>query len=49
MAESPPRASLLLPLRGARDGAAWQQFVKLYAPLAYGCARMQGLQDADAA
>jgi RNA polymerase sigma-70 factor (ECF subfamily) len=28
---------------------AWRQFVDLYAPLVYGYARQQGLQDADAA
>ncbi len=50
MAEIPPtRASLLLRLRDPRDGAAWRQFVDLYAPLVYGYARKQGLQDADAA
>src|SRR5262249_46306355 len=31
------------------DEAAWQEFVELYAPLVYGYARRQGLQDADAA
>jgi RNA polymerase sigma-70 factor (ECF subfamily) len=50
MAEIPPtRASLLLRLRNPRDAAAWNQFVELYAPLVYGYARKQGLQDADAA
>jgi RNA polymerase sigma factor (sigma-70 family) len=50
MAEFPPtRASLLLRLRDPHDGAAWRQFVELYAPLVYGYARKQGLQDADAA
>jgi RNA polymerase sigma-70 factor (ECF subfamily) len=50
MAEIPPtRASLLVRLRDPRDGAAWTQFVELYAPLVYGYARKQGLQDADAA
>jgi RNA polymerase sigma-70 factor (ECF subfamily) len=50
MAEFPPtRASLLARLRDARDGAAWTEFVDLYAPLVYGYARKQGLQDADAA
>ena len=50
MAEFPPtRASLLLRLRDPRDGAAWGEFVRLYAPLVYGYARKQGLQDADAA
>ncbi len=50
MAEIPPtRASLLVRLRNPRDEAAWTQFVDLYAPLVYGYARKQGLQDADAA
>jgi len=49
MADIPTRASLLLRLRDPRDVAAWTQFVDLYAPLVYGYARKQGLQDADAA
>jgi RNA polymerase sigma-70 factor (ECF subfamily) len=50
MAEIPPtRASLLLRLRDPQDGAAWGEFVRLYAPLVYGYLRKQGLQDADAA
>jgi RNA polymerase sigma-70 factor (ECF subfamily) len=50
MAEIPPtRASLLVRLRDPRDEAAWREFVDLYAPLVYGFARKQGLQDADAA
>jgi RNA polymerase sigma-70 factor (ECF subfamily) len=50
MAEFPPtRASLLVRLRDPRDEQAWAQFVDLYAPLVYGYARKQGLQDADAA
>jgi RNA polymerase sigma-70 factor (ECF subfamily) len=50
MAEFPPtRASLLLRLRDPRDEGAWGEFVQLYAPLVYGYARKQGLQDADAA
>ena len=50
MAEIPPtRASLLLRLRDPQDEEAWRQFVELYAPLVYGYARKQGLQDADAA
>src|SRR6185436_12198351 len=43
------RASLLVRLRDARDADAWSQFVDVYAPLIYGFARKQGLQDADAA
>jgi RNA polymerase sigma-70 factor (ECF subfamily) len=50
MAEIPPtRASLLVRLRDPRDGSAWGEFVELYAPLVFGYARKQGLQDADAA
>jgi RNA polymerase sigma-70 factor (ECF subfamily) len=50
MTEIPPtRASLLVRLRDAQDQAAWKEFVDLYAPLVYGYARKQGLQDADAA
>src|SRR5947209_12059228 len=50
MADFPPtRASLLVRLRDPKDEAAWRQFVDLYAPLVYGYARKQGLQDADAA
>jgi RNA polymerase sigma-70 factor (ECF subfamily) len=50
MTEIPPtRASLLVRLRDPRDEAAWREFVDLYAPLVYGYARKQGLQDADAA
>jgi RNA polymerase sigma-70 factor (ECF subfamily) len=50
MADFPlTRASLLLRLRDPQDGEAWRQFVDLYAPLVYGYARKQGLQDADAA
>ena len=50
MAEIPPtRASLLVRLRDPRDENAWTEFVDLYAPLVYGYARKQGLQDADAA
>src|SRR5262249_41950332 len=50
MGDIPPtRPSLLLRLRNAHDGAAWAEFVALYAPLVYGYVRKQGLQDADAA
>jgi RNA polymerase sigma-70 factor (ECF subfamily) len=50
MSEIPPtRASLLLRLRDPRDAGAWKEFVELYAPLVFGYARKQGLQDADAA
>lgn len=43
------RASLLVRLRDAGDAGAWQEFVRLYAPVIYGFARNRGLQDADAA
>jgi RNA polymerase sigma-70 factor (ECF subfamily) len=50
MAEIPPtRASLLVRLRDPHDAVAWAELVDLYAPLVYGWARKQGLQDADAA
>jgi RNA polymerase sigma-70 factor (ECF subfamily) len=50
MAEPPvTRPSLLVRLRDVRDAAAWQEFVRLYAPPVYGFARRRGLQDADAA
>jgi RNA polymerase sigma-70 factor (ECF subfamily) len=49
MAEIPPtRASLLVRLRDPGDEASWREFVDVYAPLIYGYARKQGLQDADA-
>jgi RNA polymerase sigma-70 factor (ECF subfamily) len=40
---------LLARIRDPKDGRAWAEFVDLYAPLVYGYARRQGLQDADAA
>ncbi len=50
MQESPvTRASLLVRLRDGGDAEAWQEFVRLYAPVIYGFARKRGLQDADAA
>jgi RNA polymerase sigma-70 factor (ECF subfamily) len=50
MVEAPlTRASLLVRLRDGHDQDAWQQFVRLYAPVVYGFARNRGLQDADAA
>src|SRR5262245_35393309 len=42
------RLSLLLRLRDPRDAEAWNQFVRLYAPLVYRYGRRHGLQDADA-
>jgi RNA polymerase sigma-70 factor (ECF subfamily) len=50
MADPPiTRPSLLIRIRDARDAQAWQQFVKVYAPLVYGFLRRRGLQDSDAA
>ncbi len=50
MQDSPAtRASLLVRLRDADNGPAWQEFVQLYAPVIYRFARKRGLQDADAA
>jgi RNA polymerase sigma-70 factor (ECF subfamily) len=50
MADPPTtQPSLLVRVRDAGDQAAWRQFVELYAPLVYRCARRRGLQDADAA
>src|SRR4051812_23633559 len=50
MSDTPAtRLSLLVRLHDARDEGAWSQFVEIYAPLVYGFARKQGLQDADAA
>ncbi|HZY90061.1 MAG TPA: sigma-70 family RNA polymerase sigma factor [Gemmataceae bacterium] len=50
MADSPTtQFSLLARIRDPRDGAAWAEFVEVYAPLVYGLARRHGLQDADAA
>src|SRR5207244_4921080 len=43
------QASLLVRLGDATDAPAWGQFVDLYAPPVYACARRHGLQDADAA
>jgi RNA polymerase sigma-70 factor (ECF subfamily) len=50
MQEEPvTRNSLLVRLRDAGDEAAWQTFVKVYAPLVFRYARRRGLQEADAA
>jgi RNA polymerase sigma factor (sigma-70 family) len=43
------RPSLLVRLRDGGNAGAWRTFVDIYAPLVYGFARRQGLQDADAA
>ena len=50
MNDSPAtRPSLLVRIREPRDSEAWSQFVDIYAPLIYGFALKNGLQDADAA
>ena len=49
MDASATKPSLLIRLRDEHDGAAWSQFVEIYAPLVYGFLRKQGLQDSDAA
>jgi RNA polymerase sigma-70 factor (ECF subfamily) len=46
---SATRASLLVRIRDAKDGPAWERFVEVYGPLIYGFGRRHGLQDADAA
>jgi RNA polymerase sigma factor (sigma-70 family) len=43
------RPSLLARIKDTGDRQAWAEFVDIYAPLIYGFARRQGLQDADAA
>jgi RNA polymerase sigma-70 factor (ECF subfamily) len=43
------RPSLLARIRDPQDRQAWAEFVEIYAPLVYGFAHKQGLQDADAA
>jgi RNA polymerase sigma factor (sigma-70 family) len=43
------RPSLLVRIRDPRDRQAWADFVEIYAPMIYGFAQKQGLQDADAA
>lgn len=50
MLHAPPtRPTLIVRLRGARDEAAWRQFVELYAPGLFRMCRGRGLQEADAA
>src|SRR5262245_39123294 len=50
MSVGPPTSpSLLVRLRDRRDRTAWAEFVDLYAPVVFGFARKQGLQEADAA
>ena len=41
--------SLLARIKDSGDRQAWAEFVDIYAPLIYGFAQKQGLQDADAA
>ncbi len=50
MIPSPPetRASLILRLKDAEDGAAWDEVAAVYGPLVFRMAQRQGLQDADA-
>jgi RNA polymerase sigma-70 factor (ECF subfamily) len=43
------RPSLLARIKDTGDRQAWAEFVDIYAPLIYGFAQKQGLQDADAA
>lgn len=43
------RPSLLARIKDTGDRQAWAEFVDIYAPLIYGFAHKQGLQDADAA
>jgi RNA polymerase sigma factor (sigma-70 family) len=43
------RPSLLARIKDTGDRQAWAEFVDIYAPLVYGFAQKQGLQDADAA
>src|SRR5258706_5231613 len=43
------RASLLVRLREPGDAEAWREFVRVYGPVIYGCARKRQVQDADAA
>ena len=43
------RATLLLRIRDPKDALAWNEFVRLYAPLLHSYGMKNGLQDADAA
>lgn len=47
--ESPTRPSLLLQIRQPANQAAWEDFVRIYAPLIHGYCRQRELQEADAA
>ena len=40
--------SLILRIHDRKDGAAWEQFMAIYSPVAYAYLRSKGLQDADA-
>jgi RNA polymerase sigma-70 factor (ECF subfamily) len=42
------RASLVMRIANAADGAAWEEFVRVYQPAIYRMARREGLQHADA-
>ena len=43
------RASLLIRIRDPKDGLAWSEFVRLYAPLLHSYGMKNRLQDSDAA
>src|SRR5579859_5412636 len=43
------RPSLLVRIRDHGDRQAWAEFIDIYAPMVYGYAQKQGLQEADAA
>jgi len=47
--DAPTRPSLLLQIREPANHAAWEAFVRIYAPLIHGYCRRHELQDADAA
>lgn len=50
MTASPPtRATLLVRIRDPHDRMAWEEFVRLYAPMIHAYGMRRGLQDADAA
>lgn len=42
------RESLLLRVRDPENGAAWDEFARIYRPMIYRIARQKGLQDCDA-
>jgi RNA polymerase sigma factor (sigma-70 family) len=43
------RPSLLIRVREPGNGHAWEEFVRIYAPLIHGFCRQRGLQEADSA